>query len=144
LTVSHAFHSSLMEPVLAPFEQNARKVHFHEPRLPLVSNLSGGIFGPGKIPDATYWRRHMREGVQFAAGVEELYRQGYELFLDVGPSPTLSGMGQRCLPQESNATWLATLRQGRGNLQQMVESLAALYVRGVEVEWTATEPKDAQ
>ena len=131
LQVSHAFHSLLMEPMLAAFEQTAHQVRFNAPYLPLVANVTGQLFKPGEVPNAAYWRRHVRETVRFSTGIATLRAQGYELFLEIGPSPTLLGMGRRCLP-EGTGVWL---REGRDDWQQILESLAGLYTRGVEVDW---------
>lgn len=139
LTVSHAFHSPLVEPILDAFEQAAHQVQFHPPRLPLLSNVTGQLFNPTEIPEADYWRRHLREGVKFAAGMATLHAKGYSVFVEIGPSPTLLGMGRRCLPEESGGVWLPSLRQGRADWQQMLESLGKLYVGGVQVDWAGFE-----
>ena len=132
LTVSHAFHSPLMEPMLDDFEEEACRLHFEAPRIPLVSNLSGGILEPGLVPGATYWRRHVRQTVRFAAGMEAI--AGYDVFIEPGPRPTLLGMGRRCLP-ESRALWLPSLRAGQDDWQVLLGSLGALYVAGAEIDW---------
>jgi myxalamid-type polyketide synthase MxaB len=135
LNVSHAFHSPLMEPILDTFEQTARQLQFNAPRIPLLSNLTGRMLND-EIPGATYWRRHIREAVRFSAAMETLHEQGYRLFLEVGPTPILLGMGRRCVPDaEGSGVWLPSLRKNRDDWQQMLESLASLYVHGVEVDW---------
>lgn len=138
LTVSHAFHSPLMEPILAAFEKVAQQVHFNEPRLPLISNLTGQLWQPGQKPDAAYWVRHLREAVKFSLGIELLHQQGYELFLEIGPNPTLLGMARRCVPAEVGV-WLPSLRVGHNDWSQMLKSLADLYTQGVTVNWTGFE-----
>ncbi|MBE3561915.1 MAG: acyltransferase domain-containing protein, partial [Ktedonobacteraceae bacterium] len=99
MVVSHAFHSPLMEPMLDIFEQTAKEVRYEPLRIPLVSNLSGQMLNVGETLDAHYWRRHAREAVQFAAGMRTLAREGYELFLELGPTSTLLTMGKHCLPE---------------------------------------------
>jgi malonyl CoA-acyl carrier protein transacylase len=135
LNVSHAFHSPLMEPILDTFEQTASQLQFKAPRIPLISNLTGRMLKPDEIPDAAYWRRHIREAVRFSAAIETLFEQGYELFLEIGPSPTLLGIGRGCIPDAEQAgVWLPSLRKSRADWQQILESLGMLYVRGVEVD----------
>ena len=134
LTVSHAFHSPLMEPMLDEFERVAGQVSFSAPRLSFISNISGQRLR--EAPDASYWRRHVRGAVQFAASIETLRKQGYQLFVEIGPKPTLMSMGQQCWPGEAQpASWLPSLREGRDDWQQMLDSLGALYVQGVNVDW---------
>jgi acyl transferase domain-containing protein/acyl carrier protein len=134
LTVSHAFHSPLMDPVLDDFTALAERVAFSGPRIPLVSNVTGRLAGREELTRASYWRRHLREPVRFAAGIETLRLQGVTAFVEIGPSPALLSLGRRGLP-DSNAEWLPSLRHGRGDWEQMLESLAALYASGVAVDW---------
>ncbi|MCC6456107.1 MAG: type I polyketide synthase [Caldilineaceae bacterium] len=135
LAVAQASHSPLIEPILDEFERTAQQATFTTPRVPLIANVTGRLFERGEAPNAAYWRRHLRGTVQFAAGMELLHAKGYQLFLELGPSPTLLGMGSRCLPDDAGAVWLPSLRKDRNDRQQMLESLGALYVQGVEVNW---------
>jgi phthiocerol/phenolphthiocerol synthesis type-I polyketide synthase C len=134
LNVSHAFHSPLMEPILDAFEQAGSQVRFKAPRIPLISNLTGRALEEGEIPGAHYWRRHVREAVRFAAGIHTLSAMGYELFLELGPTPTLLSMGKTCLPRGAG-TWLPSLKKGRDDWQCLLDSLATLYTCGAEVNW---------
>jgi acyl transferase domain-containing protein/SAM-dependent methyltransferase/acyl carrier protein len=133
LQVSHAFHSPLMEPMLEEFAEVARQISYSAPRIGVVSNLMGGVVGE-ELCSADYWCRHVRQPVRFAAGMETLHQQGYELFLEIGPKPVLLGMGRRCLPDDAGA-WLPSLRPGRDDWQQLLESLGGLYVRGAQIDW---------
>ena len=138
LSVSHAFHSPLMEPILDALELAVGRISFAEPRTALVSNLTGGVAGLDDLGRPAYWRRHAREKVRFAAGMETLRAQRCEVFIEVGPHPTLLGMGARCLP-EGYGQWLPSLRRGRDDWDQMLTTLASLYVRGGDVEWAGFE-----
>jgi acyl transferase domain-containing protein/acyl carrier protein len=135
LTVSHAFHSALLDPVLDRFEAAARRHAFRAPRIPLVSNLTGKVFGVADVPDAAYWRRHMRETVRFADGVRTLCERGIDLAIEVGPAPVLAGMAAPCVPEQQVA-WLPSLRKGRSDWLQMLETLGAVYVAGARVDFT--------
>jgi glutamate-1-semialdehyde-2,1-aminomutase/malonyl CoA-acyl carrier protein transacylase len=135
LNVSHAFHSPLMEPMLDAFEQTARQVKFKAPHIPLISNVTGQIFKPGEIPDAKYWCRHIRETVKFAAGMNVLAEEGYEIFLEIGPDATLLSMGKRCLPK-GKSSWLPSLKQRKDDWQALLESLSRLYLLGADLDWS--------
>jgi len=134
LNVSHAFHSPLMEPILDPFEEVAARLNYNAAKIDMISNLTGELVA-GHICDADYWRRHVREPVRFAAGMQKLCELGCDVLLEVGPQATLLGMGKKCWAADGSAVWLASLRKGRDDWQQLLGSLQAMYVRGVEVDW---------
>jgi acyl transferase domain-containing protein/NADPH:quinone reductase-like Zn-dependent oxidoreductase/NAD(P)-dependent dehydrogenase (short-subunit alcohol dehydrogenase family)/ubiquinone/menaquinone biosynthesis C-methylase UbiE/acyl carrier protein len=134
LTVSHAFHSPLMNPMLEPFERAAAKVSFDAPRLRLVSNLTGKVTSPGQMVQLNYWRRHILETVQYAASMQTLADAGCTVFLEIGPNPVLVGLGRSCIDPEGGL-WLASMRSGRDDWDEMLASLGQLYVHGVDVDW---------
>jgi len=133
--VSHAFHSPLMDPVLGEFERVAGGVRYGEPRIGVVSNVTGRVAGAAELCRPGYWREHLREAVRFADGIRAAAEHGCDIFLELGPDPTLVAMGQRCVAEPERAAWLASLRPGRDDWRQVSEALAALYVRGVAVDW---------
>ncbi|NEQ66581.1 MAG: SDR family NAD(P)-dependent oxidoreductase, partial [Symploca sp. SIO2D2] len=134
LRVSHAFHSPLMEPMLAEFEAVANQITYHQPKIPLISNVTGTKVD-NDIAKANYWVNHIRQPVKFAASMETLQQQGSEVFLEIGAKPILLGMGRQCLPEEVG-TWLPSLRPGVDEWQQMLSSLGQLYVQGYQVDWS--------
>jgi acyl transferase domain-containing protein/acyl carrier protein len=133
LRVSHAFHSVLMDPILDAFSREAEKVRFLPPGIPLISNLNGREVGE-EILSPRYWVDHLRKPVMFARGMETLSQAGVQAFLEVGPKPTLVTLGQSCVVGEDKL-WLGSLRPERSDWQQMLESLASLYVAGASVKW---------
>lgn len=133
LNVSHAFHSPLMEPMLTAFGQVAAKVTYSSPQINLISNVTGQI-ATNEIATPEYWCNHVLQPVKFAMGMESIYQQGYEVFVEIGPKPILLGMGRYCLP-ETAGIWLPSLYQGRQDWLQILQSLGTLYVRGVTVNW---------
>ncbi len=133
LKVSHAFHSPLMEPILAELERVAGTLRYQAPGLTLVSNLTGMPLGPADVGPA-YWRRHAREAVRFVDGMKTLDERGVRLFVEVGPQPVLSGMAAGVVA-EGKALWLASLRKGRSAWETMLDGLARLYTSGVAIDW---------
>ncbi|MDY7006756.1 MAG: beta-ketoacyl synthase N-terminal-like domain-containing protein [Cyanobacteriota bacterium] len=133
LQVSHAFHSPLMEPMLTEFEIVAKEITYNEPKIPLISNVTGQEVG-GEIATAEYWVRHVRQSVRFAQGMETLRKQGIEIFLEIGPKPILLGMGRECLMGEKKL-WLPSLRSGKPDWLQILQSLGELYARAIKIDW---------
>ncbi|NUH42509.1 SDR family NAD(P)-dependent oxidoreductase [Streptomyces samsunensis] len=134
LRVSHAFHSPLMEPMLADFRQVAEGLSYAPPRIPVVSNVTGMVADPEVLCSAEYWVRHVRETVRFADGMAALAEAGVTTSLELGPDGVLSGMGQECAP---DIEFVAALRSGRDELATLQEALARIFVRGAQVDWTA-------
>jgi acyl transferase domain-containing protein/acyl carrier protein len=134
LAVSHAFHSPLMEPMLEAFERVASGVAYQPLKVRMISNLTGQAEEAAAMSCGQWWRRHVREPVRFSDSIQSLHAQGCRVFLEIGPHPTLLGMAARCLP-EGAGEWLPSLRRGRGDWPQMLESLTALYGRGQRIDW---------
>ena len=137
LVVAYGYHSPLMDPLLDTWERFVSKLTFSRPRLGLVSTLTGSLATYDEMSRPGYWRRHLREPVQFAAGVDRLVAEGCGAYLEIGPNPVLLGMARRHLAEQADAyVWLPSLRRDRGARQQILESLGALYVRGVDPSWS--------
>ncbi|NEP14133.1 MAG: SDR family NAD(P)-dependent oxidoreductase, partial [Symploca sp. SIO2C1] len=133
LQVSHAFHSPLMEPMLADFEAVAKQVKYSKPRMPLISNVTGKQVS-SEITTAEYWVNHVRQPVRFAQSMINLEEKGCKVFLEIGPKPILLGMARQCLPEDVGV-WLPSLRPGVEQWQQMLSSLGELYVQGAKIDW---------
>jgi len=133
LAVSHAFHSPLMEPMLAEFEAIAREVNYSTPRISLISNLTGRVVDEA-ICQPKYWRDHIRETVRFADGLETLSKLRTDLFIEVGPGSGLLKLAQDCL-ELGHDKLLPSLRKGRDDWRQLLESVGTLFVKGAEIDW---------
>ncbi len=134
LAVSHAFHSPLMDPILEPFEAIAREVPFQPPSIPLFSNLTGKLFD--SIPDARYWREHIRSPVLFAQEILNLAEERPDIWLEIGPAPVLLGMARRCLSHWRGVSG-PSLRKGHNDWEVLLGTVAELYVAGAQIDWQA-------
>ncbi|TDQ04390.1 type I polyketide synthase [Labedaea rhizosphaerae] len=132
LKVSHAFHSVLMEPMLADFQAAIEHLTYAEPTLPVVSNVTGALAEELATPE--YWVRHVREAVRFADGIKFLETQGVTRFLELGPDAILTGMAQQ---SAGSATLVPILRRNRPEATTAVTALAQLHAVGVSVDWQA-------
>ena len=142
LKVSHAFHSPFMDPMVPAFRQVAEVIRYRQPHIALVSNVTG-TFAGDEIATADYWCRHLRQAVQFADSMATLSQAGYTHFVEVGPKPILVGMGRHCLKGSDMAddiVWLPSLRPKIEDRQQILQSLATFYVKGIAVDWSQLTP----
>ncbi|MFC5055814.1 type I polyketide synthase [Saccharothrix xinjiangensis] len=137
LAVSHAFHSSLVDPVLADFAEVVRSLAFHPAELPVVSLLSGRVADPA-VSTSDYWVRHVRETVRFADGVRALADDGVTAFLELGPDAVLTGLGAE--GGVTGAAWVPSVRRNRPEAAAVLEAVARVAVRGAAVDWAALFP----
>ena len=137
LHVSHAFHSPLMEPMLADFQQSAAEITLSVPKIPMISSVTGKQV-THEVTQPVYWRQQVRQSVNFTAAMQTLAAQDYSLFLEVGPHPVLLGMGKQCLPP-GGSTWLPSLRRGQDAWPHLLTSLGTLWSQGFSIQWSAVE-----
>ncbi|MCC3773904.1 SDR family NAD(P)-dependent oxidoreductase [Streptomyces sp. UNOB3_S3] len=149
LSVSHAFHSPLMDPMLEDFRQSLAGLSFQAPKIPVVSNVTGRVAEAELLCDADYWVRHVRETVRFADGVRTLAEEGATAFLELGPDGVLTAMAQHSLDDTDTDTGtgagistgapvaLTALRRNRAEERSLLTALARLHVAGVAVDWAA-------
>jgi acyl transferase domain-containing protein/acyl carrier protein len=128
LTVSHAFHSPLMEPMLEDFRAVAATITYAQAALPVVSNLTGRVAGP-EIATTDYWVRHVRQAVRFAEGVRELAALGCTLLLEAGPAATLTAMARQV---DDSLAGVPSLRRGEDAQRCVLAAAGELWCRGVE------------
>ena len=148
IRVSRGFHSSLMDPVLDALEAAAGEVCFTAPATTLISNLSGCPVGEGRGLDAAYVREHARRPVQFHASVARLLAEGHRTFLEIGPTPTLSGMVRAFAGEQVDGgdapLVLSSLRPGRDDRRTMLDAVAALHTRGYQPNLARLDARDTR
>ena len=135
LVVSHAFHSSLMDPILDPFRRAAEDVRYSEPLIAIVSNVTGKIASPGLMSCSDYWRGHIRKPVRFGDSIRTLRESGQSVYLEISPHPVLTGMARMIVP-DVEVVWAASLDRDAGNWESLLDSVSTLYLHGVNLEWT--------
>ncbi len=138
LTVSHAFHSPLMDEMLDDFEQFSTGIDFQPPRIPIVSNLTGQVMT--EAPTPKYWREHVRSAVRFVDGIDRLMEEKCHILLEVGPSASLLGMCRRAHPEFAGAS-IASLRKGQGADATFATATAELYTAGAHIDWNALDSR---
>lgn len=134
LSVSRAFHSALMDPILADFRAAVERTERREPAIPVISNLTGGILAAEDARDPTYWSRHLRGAVRLVDGLKTLRGLSDDAaIVEAGPGDTLvrsaraGGFGEARVMAIDPAP-AADAREGFLNV------LGRLWVLGVDVD----------
>ncbi len=135
LQVSHAFHSPLIEPMLEQFSEVVSSLSLNEPKLPVISNLTGEQLTPEQATDPAYWTSHAREPVRFADAVATLRDRGTATFLELGPDAVLTAMAAATLEGDRGAALISSLREGRAEPDALVLALASAHAAGAAVDW---------
>jgi len=134
LDVSHAFHSALMEPMLAAFNEVVSKIQFHAPQLPVISNVTG-LLCTDEIATPQYWVNHIRARVQFAQSVQTLVSFGVTLAVEAGPQPVLTSLAQQNVPENAPVNWIYSLKKNTNDTATFLQNLGAWFEAGGEVNW---------
>jgi amino acid adenylation domain-containing protein len=138
LHTSHAFHSPMMEPVLAPFADLLRQVPLGEPRIPYVSNVTADWITSAEATSPAYWAGHVRDTVRFADGIAELMKDARSVLLEVGPGQTLSTLARQHPSKAADQIVLASLPiAGDQESRGLLETLGRVWMAGVDVDWKA-------
>ncbi|HVH97970.1 MAG TPA: acyltransferase domain-containing protein, partial [Enhygromyxa sp.] len=139
LSVSHAFHSPLMDPMLDEFAALVSSLRLSPPTIPIISNLTGRVAGP-ELCQPDYWVRHVREPVRFLQSIHTLEGLGATHFLELGPHGVLVAMASDCFSQDSLDTRVLVpcLRRDQPETHAIAAALATLHVRDAasEIAWT--------
>jgi len=135
LSTSHAFHSAMMEPMLARFSSVLSGVTFREARIPWVSNVTGGWIGRDEAADPAYWVRHLRGTVRFSDGLRRLCEGPSPILLEVGPGRTLQTLAQR--HAEASAVPVLASIPGRehNEMAGVLMTFGSLWGAGLPVDW---------
>jgi acyl transferase domain-containing protein/acyl carrier protein len=135
LHTSHAFHSAMMEPMIEPFIKEVKKVKLNPPQIPFISNLTGTWITAEQTTDPNYWASHLRQTVQFAAGISALQQELNPILLEVGPGRSLCTFAQK----HSDIVGLCSLRhpkEKQSDVAFVLNTLGKLWLYGVQVDWS--------
>ncbi|MCG6136128.1 MAG: SDR family oxidoreductase [Nostoc sp. LLA-1] len=135
LHTSHAFHSGMMAPMIEPFITEVQKVKLNPPQIPFISNVTGTWITAEQATDPNYWAKHLRQPVQFTAGISVLQQQPKPILLEVGPGRTLCTFAQK----HSNVLGLCSLahpKEKQSDVAFLLNTLGKLWLYGVQVDWS--------
>lgn len=137
LNASHAFHSQMMSPIITEVNELAKSIRFGSAEVPIISNLlAKPVKEQMKISD--YWVHQLMGPVRFNESINVLAKQNVDIYIEIGPAPTLISLGKNCI-NEGNHIWVPSLRPGQSNLRTIFNLLGLLYIKGVNINWNGFE-----
>jgi acyl transferase domain-containing protein len=138
LQVTHAFHSSMMDPLIDEFRPYVDRVARHAATIPLISTVTGNWMHATEAVDPGYWARHIRAPVRFSDGLRRLFGPSRTL-LEVGPTSTLSVLAKRHPEGGSDHSVVASLQGSETgcSAEKVLEALGRLWLGGVDIDWSA-------
>ncbi|WP_110934009.1 type I polyketide synthase [Paenibacillus bouchesdurhonensis] len=138
LHTSHAFHSSMMEPVMEPFIQQFHSIDLHKPTIPYISNVTGTWISSEEAGSAEYWSRHLRGTVRFADGLGELLKDDKAVFVEVGPGNALSAFVRRHPGKGAGHQVVSLVRHPKNQIndsEYLLQQLGRLWLAGARIDW---------
>ena len=140
LHTSHAFHSSMMDPMLAEFRAEMSSIRLAAPKIPFVSNLTGTWITAAEATDPDYWVRHLRNTVRFSDGLKLLFREPGRVLLEVGPGQALTALARQHPERPKALKVLPSMRHPQDASSDTVcllNAMGQLWIEGIEPRWEA-------
>jgi acyl transferase domain-containing protein/thioesterase domain-containing protein/acyl carrier protein len=143
LRTSHAFHSSMMDPILESFLARMREVSLSPPLIPYLSNLTGTWMTDSDATDPEYWAKHLRSTVRFSDCVAQLLRVPDSVMIEVGPGRTLASLARENIGNNKSTTSAriySSLRRSGESIADtsfLLGTLGQLWIGGQTVDWSA-------
>jgi acyl transferase domain-containing protein/glutamate-1-semialdehyde aminotransferase len=141
---SHAFHSSMMDPILDEFTRKASKVTPRSPRIPWVSTYTGRRITKEDLLDPAYWSGQLRHRVKFADALDHLMEFGSKVLLEAGPGQTLTGLARQQWGRESDVVVAASLpnpEDWKTDVRSILQAAGRLWTAGLDLDWKAFHRK---
>ncbi|MFP4846278.1 amino acid adenylation domain-containing protein [Winogradskyella sp. PE311] len=138
LLTSHAFHSTMMDPVLKAFEEEVQKITLNVPRIPLVSTVTGDWLTDAEATSSKYWTNHLREAVNFSGAMETVLNLEDPVLLEIGPGRALTTLSQQKKGLKSVAS-IASMpipKEGENAYHTVFTALGNLWINGIEPSWS--------
>ena len=140
LHIKVAAHSHMITPILEEFGQLLQGINFGNPKIPIISNLSGTWVTADEIQTVQYWQNHLRQTVRFSDGIETILQLPNRILLEVGPGQTLSTFARQHPAKQSGQSILAALKHPKETEEDalfLLKTIGKLYGEGYPIDWLA-------
>ncbi|MEO1673597.1 MAG: type I polyketide synthase, partial [Cyanobacteria bacterium J06631_2] len=148
LHTSHAFHSAMMDGILAEFTTVLAETPLYTPQLPFISNVTGTWITDAEATDPQYWAKHLRQTVNFSSGIKEILQTSNSILLEIGGGRTLATLAKQV--GDTSATVLTSLphpkekppfdKGGWGDRSFILNTLGNLWLAGADIDWDSYYP----
>jgi amino acid adenylation domain-containing protein len=138
LHTSHAFHSTMMDPVVEPFREQLEKISLHEPHVPFISNITGSWITASEAASPEYWASQLRSPVRFGEGLANVVADRTTALLEVGPGHALCTIARQCFGRDSPHVTVQAMRRPESDehdFDTLLDAVGRLWAAGVEVDW---------
>ncbi|AUT02003.1 beta-ketoacyl synthase [Nostoc sp. CENA543] len=138
LHTSHAFHSPMMQAIVAPFAEIVGQVKLSPPQIPFVSTVTGSWITSKQATDPMYWAKHLRQTVRFADGVKTLWQHPQRVLLEVGPRTTTTTLAKQQAKDVKQQIAIPSLSDNADNEAEwtaILQALGQLWLTGVTIDW---------
>jgi amino acid adenylation domain-containing protein len=139
LLTSHAFHSTMMDPVLDVFEAEVKKITLNIPRLPIVSTVTGTWLTDEEATSSAYWTNHLRAAVNFSGAMETVLGLDDPVLLEIGPGRALTTLSlqKKDLKAVASISSLSFPKENETAHHTVLTALGELWLHGLEPDWTS-------
>lgn len=139
LITSHAFHSSMMDPILNAFEKEVEKIKLNTPNIPIISSLTGTWITDSEVISKSYWVNHLRNTVRFADAMDTVLELDNPILLEIGPGKSLSTLAR----QQGNGQLVSVFpslvfpKEEDNEYSTILNSLGELWLKGINPDWNS-------
>ena len=140
----HAFHSSMLDPIVETFEKEVSKVQLNEPKIPYISNVTGNWVAANETSSPGYWAQHATQTARFSNALENLWQLDNPILLEAGPGRTLIALAlqhpARSNPQPLTISSLRHHYESRPDVEFLWQNLGTLWTTGIDIKWENLHP----
>ena len=138
LVTSHAFHSPMMDAIVAPYRKVVESVKLSAPRIPIISTVTAEWLKDDEAVSSKYWSDHLRATVRFAQAVKFAWADADRVMLEVGPRTTATTLARQQSTDNKKQAAVPSLGDSAGNgneFTQLLKAIGGLWQSGVLIDW---------
>nr|WP_084407138.1 type I polyketide synthase [Pedobacter panaciterrae] len=136
LFTSHAFHSSMMDPIVHDFRKVVSEISLSVPKTPIISTVTGSVLTDEEAINPQYWANHLRNTVQFSTAIETILTYNSIIFLEVGPgSVTTTLVRQIAALKSTSVRAMQSLANNENDYCILLNTLGQLWTYGLQPNW---------